>query len=82
MKVRDDWAGDGNISIIPAACLMLEAGVAIAAIRSQLARLAIIDPFLLLSSIQIFFHQSLTQRHTSGSCRQTNATHFTPPRLG
>ena len=34
-----------TISIIPAACLMLKAGAAIAAIRSQLARLAIIDPF-------------------------------------
>jgi hypothetical protein len=31
--------------MIPAACLMLEAGAAIAAIRSQLARLANIDPF-------------------------------------
>jgi hypothetical protein len=46
MKTHDDWARDGNISIIPAACLMFEAGVAIAAISIPLSRVAIIDLFL------------------------------------
>lgn len=76
MKALDDWAGDSSISIIPAACLMLEAGAAIAAISIQLARLAlsITEILLLQSSIQIFFIILLLSDAHYGSCRQTDAT--------